>query len=57
MNWDCSQEDRIFNLLIEENEFLKEQIKKKDETIDFLEELIVRRGKYNGDIYSNNYKV
>lgn len=57
MNWDCSQEDRIFNLLIEENEFLKEQIKKKDETIDFLEELIVRRGKYNGDIHSNNYKV
>ena len=57
MNWDCSQEDRIFNLLIEENEFLKEQIKKKDETIDFLEELIVRRRKYNGDIYSNNYKV
>ena len=42
MNWDCLQEDRIFNLLIEENEFLKDQIKEKDNLIKFLQELVKR---------------
>ena len=46
MNWDCSQEDRIFNLLIEENEFLKDQIKEKDNLIKFLQELVkINEGK------------
>lgn len=35
-----SQEDRIFNILIEENELLKVQLKNKDEQIKFLEGLI-----------------
>lgn len=35
-----SQADRIFNILIEENELLKVQLENKDEQIKFLEGLI-----------------
>lgn len=35
-----SSEDKIFNILIEENELLKAQLKNKDEQIKFLEGLI-----------------
>jgi len=35
-----SLEDRIYNMLIDENELLKEQLKNKDEQIKFLTQLI-----------------